>query len=162
MPDDGYVDPNALMQVLTWGAQGREDFGWLEMWVYMCSFGRQPKTNKYMTKNPDALKEFMADSVEKRRKQAVARNMMDLNKQAKALQDQIAAIASGKEEATKIVNADGSVSDNPAAKGKRFRKHHSSKSKKSKKHHHKQEKKDEHGYTETQKKQLIPLLKQWD
>lgn len=132
------------------------------MWVYMCSFGRQPKISKYMTKNPDALKQFMADSVEKRRKQAVARNMMELNKQAKELQNQIADIASGKKEAPKIVNDDGTVTDNPAAnKSKRLRKHHSTKTKKNKKHH-KQEKKDEHGYTESQKKQLIPLLKQWD
>jgi len=39
-PDDAFVDPIALISVLTWGDVTRTDYGWLELWVYMCSLGR--------------------------------------------------------------------------------------------------------------------------
>lgn len=110
-PEDAFVDPIALMSVLTWGDQGRTDFGWLELWVYMCSFGRQPKTHKYMTKDADALKTFMQKSIAARRKQAVARNLMDVSKQVDLLQKQIEDIKSGKADPTKKVNNDGTISD---------------------------------------------------
>lgn len=67
----------------------------------MCSFGRQPKTHKYMTKDPDALKTYMQKSIANRRKQAVARNLMDTSKQIDALQKQINDIRSGKADPTK-------------------------------------------------------------
>lgn len=152
-PEDAFVDPVALMQVITWGDQGRTDYGWLELWVYMCSLGRQPKTNKYMEKSADALKTYMEKSIKMRQKQAIARNMMEANSAIEKLQKQIQDIASGKKDPTKYVNSDGTVTDKPKMRLKK--RHH-------KKHHKKSHKKKEPKYTEKQKKELIPLLKDWD
>ena len=74
------ADPQALLTVVTWGDTNRVDFSWLELWVYMCSRGRQPKERKYMAKQADAMTAMMQESIKKRQRQAYARNTMDLKK----------------------------------------------------------------------------------
>ena len=71
-------DPVALMLVVTWGDGSRTDFSWLEMWVYMCSKGRQPKEKKYMSKEADAMTTYMQKKIKQRQRQAYSRNTMDL------------------------------------------------------------------------------------
>lgn len=55
--DDGLKRPESLLRVACFNDPYRVDISWLEFWVYVCSDGKRPKDEAYMSTKKVPLEE---------------------------------------------------------------------------------------------------------
>lgn len=55
--DDSLKKPEGLLRVACFNDPFRTDIGWLEFWVYVCSDGKRPKEESYMSTKQAPLEE---------------------------------------------------------------------------------------------------------
>lgn len=82
---DGLKKPSALLRIATFNDPFRKDIGWLEFWVYVCSNGKKPKEDSYMSTQEVPLEKLLLQKMqEEAKKKALRQKLFDEDKKKEA------------------------------------------------------------------------------